>query len=46
MYSRRLLAATLAFMRVTGGLALGQASEFSSILTSPGIRIAEKYTGW
>ncbi|MFZ8790617.1 MAG: hypothetical protein ACO2OZ_13390 [Acidilobaceae archaeon] len=43
MYSRRLLAATLAFMRVTGGLALGQASEFSGILTSPGIGIAEKY---
>ncbi len=43
MYSRRLLAATLAFMRVTGGLALGQVSEFSGILTSPGIRIVEKY---
>lgn len=43
MYSRRLLAATLAFMRVAGGLALGQASEFSGTLRSPGMKIIERY---
>lgn len=45
IYSRRLLASTLAFMKVTGGLALGQASEFSGLLSSPGLRIAGLYAG-
>jgi hypothetical protein len=43
VYSRRMLAAVLAFMRVTGGLALGQASEFSGVISSPGVRVAERY---
>ena len=43
MYSRAFLASTLAFMRLSGGLALGQASEFSGKLASPGLRIAERY---
>jgi len=41
--SRKILAATLAFMRISGGLALGQVSEFSGTISSPGIRVVEKY---
>lgn len=42
-YSRRMLAAACSFMRISGGLALGQASEVEGRLGSPGYSIIGRY---
>lgn len=43
LYSRSFLASTLALIRLTGGLALGQASELSGQITSPGLKLIKRY---